>query len=97
MDFQNIGMTNPHSPRMMYPLFITSEKQKHFCSFNKSFEARQFWEYTSARGEASVFYISLSGGLKKPKPAARWLKFIGTARCGGVRQGEPEAFKNVKT
>lgn len=42
MSFQNTGMTNPHSDGMMHPLFITSGKQKHFCSFNKSSKARQF-------------------------------------------------------
>lgn len=84
-------MTNPHSNGMMHPVFITSGKQKHFCSFNKSFEARQFGriylgEYTSLRREASILYISVSGRLEKSEPAALWLKFTGLARSGGGDQ-----------
>lgn len=81
------GMTNPHSPGMMYPFFITSGKQKHFGSFNKSSEPRQFGEYTSVRGEASVFYVSLSGELKKARPAYVYWNDEGRGRGAWITQG----------
>lgn len=80
-------MMNPHSPGRMYPLFITSGKQKHLCSVNKSSEPRQFGEYTSARGEASVLYISLSGGLKQAEPASIYWNDETRGRGAWMTQG----------